>query len=181
MPNLYLSPSVQYYNEYITGGDEEYHMNLIADAMVPYLRASAISFTRNDPGDTLAQIVERSNSGGHDFHLALHSNAAPEHLAGILRGPDVYYYAYSSSGEAAAHIFTNNLKTIYPDPSLAATIPNATLAELQKTRATALLAEIAYHDNYADATWMINHSNSIAKNLVLSLTEYFKIPFVNPY
>lgn len=33
-PNIYLSPSVQDFNEYIIGGSEEYYMNLIADAMV---------------------------------------------------------------------------------------------------------------------------------------------------
>ena len=181
MPSIYLSPSVQYYNEYITGGNEEYYMNLIADAMIPYLRASGIAFTRNDPGDTLAQIIARSNSGNYDLHLALHSNASPEHLAGVLRGPDVYFYAYSAAGGAAANIFANNLKAIYPDPSLVATIPNTTLAELTRTRAPAVLIEVAYHDNYADATWITNNINLIARNFVLSLTEFFKIPFVDPY
>ena len=33
MPNIYLSPSTQEYNPYITGsGSEEYWMNRIADA-----------------------------------------------------------------------------------------------------------------------------------------------------
>ena len=37
MPKIYLSPSTQEYNPYITGnGSEEYFMNLIADAMEPY-------------------------------------------------------------------------------------------------------------------------------------------------
>ena len=53
MPNIFLSPSTQEYNEYITGGNEEYYTNLIADAMEPYLRASGITFTRNDPALTV--------------------------------------------------------------------------------------------------------------------------------
>ena len=44
MPSVYLSPSLQEYNPYIDGGNEEYYMNLIADAMEPYLRASGIDF-----------------------------------------------------------------------------------------------------------------------------------------
>ena len=52
MPNIFLSPSTQEYNEYITGGNEEYYTNLIADAMEPYLRASGSTFTRNDPALT---------------------------------------------------------------------------------------------------------------------------------
>ena len=38
MPSIYLSPSTQQYNEYVNGGSEEYYMNLVADAMEPYLR-----------------------------------------------------------------------------------------------------------------------------------------------
>ena len=40
MPLIYLSPSTQEFNPYVNGGNEEYYMNLIADAMVPYLEAS---------------------------------------------------------------------------------------------------------------------------------------------
>ena len=77
MPNLFLSPSVQEYNPYINGlGSEEYYMNLVADAMEPYLISCGISFTRNDPDATLRQAIALSNAGNYDFHLALHSNAA---------------------------------------------------------------------------------------------------------
>ena len=93
MPSLFLSPSVQEYNPYVNGlGSEEYFMNLVADAMEPYLISSGITFTRNNPDDTLSQAIALSNAGNYDFHLALHSNAAPASLAGQLRGPDVYYY-----------------------------------------------------------------------------------------
>ncbi len=180
MPSVYLSPSVQDFNETILGESEEYYMNLIADAMVPYLRASGIVFARNNPYDTLSQVIAQSNAGNYDFHLALHSNAAPENFAGMLMGPDVYYYAYSDNGEYAAGIFADNLKVIYPDPNLVAVIPNTTLAELRRVRATSLLIEIAYHDNYNDASWMVENIDGIARNLVLSLTEYFEIPFAEP-
>lgn len=181
MPSIYLSPSLQEFNKYVIGGDEEYYMNLLADAMVPYLRANNISFTRNSPTDTLSQVIAQSNAGNYDLHLALHSNASPENLAGVLQGPDVYYYAYSDKGQQAAQIIANNLKDIYPDPDLVTTIPNTSLAELKRIKAPAVLVEIAYHDNYADAQWIRDNINGIAQNLVLSLTEYFGIPFVNPY
>ena len=42
MPTIYLSPSTQESNLFVSGGSEEYYMNLIADAMVPYLNSSGI-------------------------------------------------------------------------------------------------------------------------------------------
>ena len=182
MPNLFLSPSVQQYNPYINGlGREEYYMNLIADAMEPYLYASGITFTRNNPDDTLSQAIALSNAGNYDFHLALHSNAAPANLSGQIQGPDIYYYSTSTEGKRAAEIFQENLKVIYPDPNLVNTIPNTTLGELRLVKAPSNLIELAYHDNLEDAMWIINNINVIARTLVLSLTEYFGIPFVDPY
>mgnify|MGYP007110354530 CR=1 FL=1 len=52
MPTIYLSPSVQEYNLYNGGGNEELYMNQLADAMEPYLQASGIEFVRNDPDGT---------------------------------------------------------------------------------------------------------------------------------
>ncbi len=181
MLNIYLSPSVQEHNQYITGtGSEEYYMNLIADAMVPYLRANEIGFVRNNPYDTLSQVVAQSNAGNYDFHLALHSNTAPENLSGALKGPDIYYFADSMQGKQAADIFAAGLKEIYPNPNLVATIPNATLGELKKTTAPAILIELAYHDNREDAQWIIDHIHPIAHNLAKSLMECFGLSFSEP-
>ncbi|HIU26092.1 MAG TPA: N-acetylmuramoyl-L-alanine amidase [Candidatus Copromorpha excrementigallinarum] len=182
MPSIFLSPSVQEYNPYVNGlGSEEYYMNLIADAMEPYLDASGITYVRNNPNDTLLQAIALSNQGDYDFHLALHSNASPESLYGQLQGPDIYYYSGSAPGGRAAEIFAENLRAIYPNPDIVRTIPNTSFAELRLTRAPANLIEIAYHDNYEDAMWIIDNIDPIARNLVLSLTQYFGIPFIDPY
>ncbi|HVI41458.1 MAG TPA: N-acetylmuramoyl-L-alanine amidase [Anaerovoracaceae bacterium] len=179
MPAIYLSPSVQEFNPYIIGGNEEYYMNRLADAMVPYLRASGISFTRNNPGNTLSQVIAQSNAGNYDLHLALHSNSSPENMRGVLQGPDVYFFTTSAKGHKAADMIAANLKNIYSNSSLVTVIPTTTLAEVRKTRAPAVLVETAYQDNYADATWLRDNINLIARNLVQSLTEYFGISFVD--
>ena len=75
MPIIYLSPSTQEFNLYSGGGSEEYYMNLIADAMEPYLVASGIRFVRNTPDMTAASSIAASNRGNYDLHFALHSYA----------------------------------------------------------------------------------------------------------
>lgn len=178
MPTLFLSPSAQESNPYVTGGNEEQYMNLLADAMEPYLRSNGIQFTRNNPDDTLSQIIQQSNEGDYDFHLALHSNASPESLVGRLHGTDVYYYTPSTEGRRAAEIIADNFRNIALYPDRVRAIPTTTLAELRLTRAPAALVEVAYHDNETDANWIIDNLQVIARNLVQSLTQYFGIPFV---
>lgn len=180
MPKIFLSPSLQEWNPYVDGGNEEYYMNLIADAMEPYLRASNIQFDRNSPQQTLTQAIEQSNKGDYDLHFAIHSNAAPENLAGKLSGADFYYFPTSGKGMEAATVISDNYKNVYPNPSNVEIIPTTTLAEVKRTKAPAVLAEIAYHDNPVQAQWIRDNINDIAKNLAQGIALYLGVPFVEP-
>lgn len=179
MPTIYLSPSTQEFNPYNGGGNEEYYMNLIADAMVPYLISSGIQFVRNTPDMTAATSIAASNSGNYDLHLALHSNASGG-TPGAVRGSEVYYYPTSVRGRQFAEIAARNLRTIYPLPDLVRTIPTTSLGEVRRVKAPGVLIEFAYHDNAEDAQWIRDNIDAIAQNLVLSLTQFFGIPFNTP-
>lgn len=99
MPKIYLSPSTQEYNPYVTGnGSEEYFMNLVADAMEPYLLANCIQFSRNTPDMTAASSIRQANRGDYDFYLALHSNASGPGSEGQNRGIIAFYYPTSRNG-----------------------------------------------------------------------------------
>lgn len=180
MPIIYLSPSTQENNIYVNGGTEEQYMNLLADRMIPYLTASGIRYTRNTPEMSAVSSIAASNTGNYDLHLALHSNAAPEDRYGTVRGSIVFYYPGSTKGKRAAEIFANNLRAIYPLPDKVRAEPTTAIGEVRRVRAPSVFLELAYHDNPDDAAWIKNNLDEIARNLVLSLTEYFGIPFLTP-
>ena len=158
MPDVYLSPSTQDYNPYIIGGSEKYYMNLLADAMEPYLSSSGISYGRNDPN----------------------GNAAAAIYEGTLRGPDVYYYPTSAQGKRAAEIIANGLREIYPEPELVNTRTSTTLLELKRSKAPAVYLELAYHDNEQDARWIADNIDAIAENLVISIADFLGVPYYPP-
>ena len=158
MPFLFLSPSTQAGNPYVTEGNERLWMNRIADRMEPYLRASGINVTRNDPEGTVGTSIRASNAGNYDFHLALHSNAAPR----------------------MAKILADNLREIYPLPQRVRPLASTSITEIRRVRAPSVLAELGYHDNRADAEWIENNLEAIARSLTLSVTEYFGVPFLSP-
>lgn len=180
MPTIYLSPSTQENNLFVSGGSEEYYMNLIADAMVPYLNASGIQYTRNTPQMNAGSSIAASNASQYDLHVAIHSNAAPEGRYGTARGSIVFYYPGSAQGRRAAEIMAKNLRSIYPLPDLVRAEPSTTIGELRLTRAPSVFLELAFHDNVDDAAWLKSSIDAIARNLVFSLTQYFGIPFLTP-
>ena len=180
MPKVYISPSLQEYNPYVDGGNEEYYMNLIADAMEPYLAASGIEVDRNRPDMTLSQAIADSNQANPDLHLAIHSNAAPPNAAGRYTGADIYYYPTSTAGKRFAEIIQKNFKTIYPNPNNVDLIATTSLGEVRQTKAPAVLIEVAYHDNRQDAQWIRDNIGNIARVLAQSVAEYFNVPFKEP-
>lgn len=180
MPNIYLSPSTQEANIYVTGGSEEYWMNLLADELEPWLDSSGIRYSRNTPQMTAGSSIRSSNAGNYDFHLALHSNAAPEGRYGEAQGIIAFYAPGSIKGEQAAVLISENLSTIYPYSAGARAQSTTSLGEVTRTKAPAVLVEIAYHDNTDDAEWITNNLGLIAEKLALSMTEYFGLPLVPP-
>lgn len=181
MPIIYLSPSTQEWNAYVTGsGSEEYNMNLLADALIPYLLSNGIQYKRNRPEMTAGSSIREANQGNYDLYLALHSNGAPEGHYGEERGIIAFYYPGSRQGQRAAELITQELRKIYPLPNQVTTRPTTTLGEVAQSNAPAVLVEIGYHDNYSDAIWLEGHWDAIAQQLARALTEFFGLPFIYP-
>ena len=178
MPNVYLSPSPHESEPFVIGNNEEYYMNQIVDAMIPYLRASGIDFDRNDPGDAIQQIIAKSNAKYRDLHLMLEMETGIGDLAGKVRGEKVIYYTGSPGGSKASVIFADNLKKIFPIPELVTIDSNRIDPENRDVDAVTVKTMLGYRDNIEDATWVINNINTIGRNLAMSIAEYLKVPFV---
>lgn len=180
MPFLFLSPSTQTYNPYLTEGNEQLWMNRLADRMEPMLRASGVNVVRNDPNGSAAKSIRDSNAGAFDFHLALHSNAAPAQNAGRMRGVDIYYYPTSEAGLRMASLIVDDLRPVYPLPELVRALPTTAIGEVRRTRAPGVLCELGYHDNEQDEAWLTGSLDAVARALSVAVTQYFGLPYLAP-
>ncbi|WP_304508265.1 N-acetylmuramoyl-L-alanine amidase family protein [Anaerotignum sp.] len=180
MPRVYLSPSLQEYNLFINGGAEEEYVNLIADAMEPYLFASGIEFTRNEPEMPLSQVIYDANNGDYDVYFSIHTNTAPPFLSGKMQGPEIFYFVKNLYGKELAENVAKNLKEVYPKPEKVKVTPTATFKEVTKTTMPAVLINLGYNDNIEDAQWIKDNVRPIARELSRSLSMYFAIPFLEP-
>ena len=173
MPTIYLSPSTQQYNLFVTGGSEEYWMNLIVDAMIPYLQQYGIDYYRNTPEMTAGSSIRDSNAKNVDFHLASHSNASGEAQAGRNRGVINFYFPNSAECQRMAELLVENFKLIYPLPNQVRAVTTTSLGEVSRTSAPSVLIEVAYHDNVEDANWITNNIDAIARAIANSVNQFF--------
>lgn len=160
MPTIFLSPSTQEYNQYVTGtGSEEYFRILLADAMEPLLFPTASVYPQRSPGHRVRSI-RQSNAGSYDFHLALHSNASGPGSEGRSRGIVAFYYPGSANSQrAAGAVCIGPARDLSPAKSGDHPLHNHS-CEVKRTKAPAVLLEIGYHDNAADAQWIAEHIES---------------------
>ena len=179
MSTVFLSPSLQTYNPYVTGnGSEADFMNRLADEMIPGLLLNGVSLSRSDQNGDVADAIAKSNAYGPDLHVSLHSNAAPDGMDGRMQGPEVYYFWDSAQGLRAAELIAAQLGQVYPFGETVALIAtDDELAELVRTKAPAVFVEVGYHDNPADAAWIESSLPQIADAINRGIADYLEIPF----
>lgn len=178
--DVYLSPSVQDWNVgYGTYGTEEFRMNLIADVVQYDLQRHGLSVARNSPEMTLTQIVEESNAYEPRIHVAIHSNASENHEG---RGPSVYVQRFGLKSERLANDIFDQLAAISPAPGYGvkegvAEFGGRSYYELRRTAAPAVLIEVGFHDNPADAQFIIDNIVEIGIAISKGILEFFGIPY----
>ncbi len=181
--DVYLSPSVQDFNfGYGTYGTEEYRMNLIADVVQYDLERHGLTVMRNSPTQTLTQVVNESNAYSPAVHVAIHSNASDDHTA---RGPAVYVHRFGLQNSVRlANDIYERLLAIAPTDGLGVMEGKDAFGgkgyyELRRTNAPAVLIEVAFHDQPADAQYIIDNIVEIGTAIAQGILAYFGIPY-NP-
>ena len=178
MKTIYLSPSTQEKNQgYDSYGTEEEQMNILADRIQNILLEYPFVIQRNNPNWKLSEVVIDSNYYPIDLHLALHSNANDRQT----RGCEVFCHKFDTQAHEYAKIFYKNLEKLTPTDDRGVKEgynfygTNKHMYELYKTRANAVLIEVAFHDNIDDSIWILRNIDKIAENIVDSILEIFEI------
>jgi len=178
--SVYLSPSVQQWNVgWGNYGTEEYRMNLVADVVQAELLRNGLSVARNNPSQTLTQVVADSNAKNPAVHVAIHSNAS---AGGAARGTEVYVHRLGRASEPLARDIYAQLTAIAPTDGLGikegyTAFGGQGYYELRRTNAPAVLVEVAFHDNPEDAAFIINHIYEIGVAIAKGILEYFGKPY----
>ena len=181
IPVVYISPSNQNHNYGIAAAGyttEKEMMNKLADYLYNDLKAAGIKVHRNNGmSGGMNSWINDSNYYKSDFHFAIHSNASVDH---DKNGMEIYVDNANSACLSIASNIYHNLYSIYPYKETATNrgvkFANGSLGEVNNEflRCGALL-EVAFHDNYNDASWIVNNMEAIARNMADTIIDYYDI------
>ena len=176
---FYLSPSNQYlnYGNSDAGFTTEMEiMNRIADVVQQNLTDKGVIVYRNVPSAGINAWNAESNYVKADFHLAIHSNASGTRLA---RGIEIYVDKETSKALSIASVIYENLWQIYdgndnPLYNRGIKYARGSLGEVNEDfLPCGSLIEVAYHDQYDDALWIMQNIENIGNNIANSIYSYY--------
>jgi len=179
---VYLSRSTQEKNITVSGKSEECHMFDLGDRVARLIDPNIIELRMNyDKNMTLKQIVQDSNDFGAQLHVALHSNAMPLAKKGTASGIEIWIHNDSIGGNEIADALIYPLSWVLQmkirrgkeDPNTKETgVDNTGLYELDKTRASACLIELGFHDNPRDHEILLARLNKVAQVIADIINTY---------
>lgn len=163
---IYINPSVQVNNMYAGGlGSEAEIMQKLSELMVDELAKVSNIEVRANKSKGLTQSLNESNTFNPDIHLALHSNA------GGGKGSEVFF----AGDYQFAETILNEFLTLGNFANRGVKDGNH-LYEVRTSKAPAVaLMEFLFHDNFEEATFIVENLPVIAKTMTTALVKYISI------
>lgn len=178
MKKIYLSPSNQTGNKFITGNTNEGAVwNDIAGRLQKKLQAYDCEVLLCKSSQTLAARAAEAKAWGATVYIAMHSNAAGTANKGA-RGVEVYYDP--NKGDATkklAQAVLNELKTLFTSRGLK---QSTKLIDCYKPSMPSVIGECGFHDNEADAKLILNNKDKIAELYCKALVKYLDLKEKTP-
>lgn len=177
---VYLSPSNQKSNKGVKAAgytNEMDMMNKLTDYLEQDLKEAGVKVYRNKSSGHINAWLAESNSKKSDFHFAIHSNGSVNH---DVKGMEIYVDKSTSKCLSIASNIYDNLYEIYPyrdeitDRGVKYAFGSLGEANDRFIKCGALI-EVAYHDNYQDASWIMQNMETIAQNIADSIIEFYQV------
>jgi len=166
MALVYVSPSNQSNEGAGNYGTEKERMEELAASLICWFGGNGVNAKLATLSKSIDDRIKESKTLGATIYLPLHSNG----FDGTAQGPLLIYTKDKTQSQNLASEIRNYLFNLYkisfPNATNRALATSATYnyAELRDVSpAISAYIEVAFHDNLADANWIINNKSDIAK------------------
>lgn len=178
---IYISPEDRASNVYASSAlwnghttNEKEQMGRCADYMERGLLRCGSFEVRNAQYGNMYDRVRESNNWPADMHIAPHTNG----FDGRAAGTRVHCYP-SEGSRRIGKLIQDRIAPLSPGAP-DKLVESTNLYELRATHMVAVLPEFGFHDNPADAQWLVDSMEQTAEETVQAICEYFDVAYVPP-
>ena len=135
-----------------------------------------------DPALNIYQRVDDGIAWGADYYLPIHTNASTATLKeGTAQGPTVLRYGKAGgASDKACKMTYNRLMEIYPRKTKRGVYQRDEFVEIGRTPMLSVYPELAFHDNRADAKWLVENKKTIGEALCKGVCDWFGVEYIEP-
>lgn len=171
---IYLSPSSQPANTYAVGNtNEQEQCRKIAAVARDALIRCGFEVKAGLDG-TMYTRVRESNNWGADAHIPIHTNACDDKVAGF-RG---FYYKKNGEGHKMVKAIMDAVAPLTPGTSDG--LSAQTFYELGASNAPCAYLELGFHDNKAEAQYIIDHTQELGEAICEGVCKHYGVKYVAP-
>ena len=111
--------------------------------------------------------------------MPIHTNASTATLKeGTAQGPTVLRYGKAGGASDRACTMTyNRLMEVYPRKTKRGVYQRDEFVEIGRTPMLSVYPELAFHDNGADAQWLVENKKAIAEALCKGVCDWFGVTY----
>ena len=172
-PKIYVSPSNQSGNPYATGGtNERAQCAKIAKACVAYLQKAGFR-VKCTYADDMVDRVRESNAFGADVHLAIHTNATPNHT--VTGGTQVLLYALSGEQKKLGQAVFDRLAPLTPGKSAEKLVAMPDFYECRAAKGMTVYCECEFHDTKTGSDFIRTHTAAIGEAIAQGICDYYGV------
>ena len=170
---IYLSPSSQPANTYAVGKtNEQEQCRKIAAVARDALIRCGFEVKAGMDGTMYTRVAE-SNNWGADAHIPIHTNAHNGKTAGF-RG---FYNKANSEGHKLVKAIMDTVAPLTPGSSDGVS-SYPSLYEIQQSNAQCSYLELGFHDNAAEAQYIIDHTQELGEAICKGVCNHYGVKYV---
>jgi N-acetylmuramoyl-L-alanine amidase len=171
---IYLSPSSQPANTYAVGKtNEQEQCRKIAAVARDALIRCGFEVKAGLEG-TMYTRVRESNNWGADAHIPIHTNAHNGKTAGFR----AFYYKANGDGHKLVKAIMDAVAPLTPGTSDG--LSKQDLYELNNSSAPCAYLELGFHDNAAEAQYIIDHTQELGEAICKGVCNHYGVKYVAP-
>lgn len=147
----------------------------IAGYMAELLGYNGFDVVVADPDMLITDRASWANKNNIDYYIAVHTNASTDGTKeGTATGTEMLAYQHPEAIKANQYIY-DELTALYPSNR---GIKNGNeYVENNSTNMVSAYVEIGFHDNGANATWIIENQKEIAVAISKGICKYFGVEY----